>query len=58
MEPGLEAYGLNEPGDDPRQLATTNPGPASGASLRAFYFFSSRDTCRLTEAQTLQGRLL
>ena len=45
-DPVLEACGLTEPGDDPRQLALTIPRPASGESLRALFsfFFLRRGT--------------
>ena len=57
-DPVLEACGLTEPGDDPRQLALTIPRPASGESLRALFsfFFASRDTRQLTGTQALGGR--
>ena len=58
-DPVLEACGLTEPGDDPRQLALTIPRPASGESLRALFslfFFASQDTRQLTGTQALGGR--
>jgi len=58
-DPVLEACGLTEPGDDPRQLALTIPRPASGESLRALFsslFFASRDTRQLMGTHALGGR--